>query len=182
MITNGDQEFYVRNMKLPGKAEFCRLARRIVIRPDHFCVWTECFIGKKNQKLFFLFNMWGLVYMSGFTVATLRTVMAISGDEEVLLQQKISIAYLFVGISFASITGSFVLSLVYEISMDITTFDGMRNGRKGVGMRECIGHWEEVFGSRTNWYLWLVPVPAFAIDDDRRLVMAKKVYDRRLEL
>jgi hypothetical protein len=174
MITNSEQEFYLRTVTLPPRTAFFRGARRIVIRPDHFCLWTECFVGKKNEKLFFLFNLWGMIYISGFTIATLRTVIAISGDRDVRMQLNISVMYLILGVSFGFLTTSFACAMLYELSFNETTFDGVKTGRKGLKVKECVKNWEEVFGPREKWYLWLVPVPAFPVKDDRMLLATER--------
>jgi hypothetical protein len=40
-----------------------RKARRTVLRLDHFCHWTGCLIGHKNDKLFYLFNIWEVLFL-----------------------------------------------------------------------------------------------------------------------
>jgi hypothetical protein len=177
MVTNIEQEFYVKTLNLPARTKFFQSARRIVIRPDHLCAWTTSFIGKKNHKLFFLFNFWGVVYVTGFTIATLRTIVGIAGDDEVVFQLIVCVIYLILGASFAILTGSFAVSGIWAISSNETTFETMKKESRRTE-KSWIGNWEEVFGSREQWYLWLVPVPAFPVDDDRMLIVADGAGDR----
>jgi hypothetical protein len=170
MVTNSEQEFYVKNLKLPPRTRFFKSARRIVIRPDHLCSWTTSFIGKKNHKLFFLFNFWAVIYISGFTIATLLTIIRLAVEGDVVLQLIICVIYLFLGFSFAILTGNFAITGIIEISMNQTTFEGMKNISRN-NKKSCIGNWEEVFGSRRRWYLWLLPISAFPTGDDRLLVV-----------
>jgi hypothetical protein len=176
MITTGEQEFYVSNLSLPRRTGYCRGVRRIVIRPDHYCVWTANFIGKKNYKLFFLFNLWGLLYILGFVGATLRTIVGIAGDDDVVVQFAVSLVYFVLAIAFAFLTGSFALSLAYEITVNQTTFEREKGGD------DCVRNWEEVFGSRRRWWRWLLPVEAFPVEDDRLLLTGNNLVQHRSQL
>jgi hypothetical protein len=171
MVTNVEQEFYVKTITLPYRTGFFHTAHRIVIRPDHFCGWATTFIGRKNHKSFFLFNFWGVVYISVFTISTFLTILGIARDEETILQLIICVIYLILGISFAILTGWFAVTLFYGISINQTTFENMNKVHRGED-RGCLGNWEEIFGSRRKWYLWLMPIPAFPTDDDRLLLMS----------
>jgi hypothetical protein len=170
MVTTNEQEFYLRNVALPHRTAFFRTARRVVIRPDHFCASTACFIGKKNQKLFFLLNFWGMLYVSGFAVASLRTALALSGDSDVALQFAVAVLSLILAAVFAILAAAFTFGLIYEISANLTAADG--------GENDCVGNWEEVFGPRAEWYLWAVPVPAFSERNDRLLLAQGRAVER----
>jgi hypothetical protein len=175
MVTNPEQEFYVKNLTLPERTAFFRSARRVVVRPDHFCGWATSFIGKKNHKVFFLFNFWGLIYTTAFSIATLIAIIDVLQNEDAVLETIFCIIYLILGIPFALLTGSFVCSMTYEFTINRTTFEGMKqneaaNERGGT----CIANWEEVFGPREKWYLWLIPILPFDTDDDRTLVARNK--------
>jgi hypothetical protein len=175
MVSNDEQLYYVKNVSLPTRVHFFKTARRIVVRPDHYCGWTETFIGKKNHKLFFLFNFWGVLYVSVFTVTSIMSVVHLVEHDELILQIIICIVYVMLGFSFAILTGSFVFSLLYGISINQTQFDAMEEKsshdvvraryRKGL-----IANWEEVFGSVNEWYLWLLPIPAFQPVNDRNMI------------
>jgi hypothetical protein len=58
--------------------------------------------------------------------------------------------------------------------MNRTTFEGLKQKAATNERKTCVANWEEVFGSRQMWYLWLIPVRAFDTDDDRTLVARNK--------
>jgi hypothetical protein len=171
MVTNVEQEFYVKTVTLPYRTGFFHAARRIVIRPDHFCGWTSSFIGRKNHKLFFLFNFWGVLYISVFSATSLVSLVGIGRDEETIVELLICVVYLILGVSFMVFTGWVTITLCWGISVNQTTFENMKAMYRGHD-RSCLANWEEIFGSRKKWYLWLLPIPAFPTNDDRLLLMS----------
>ena len=173
MVTNDDQMFYVKQTKLPSRTGYFKSSRRIVIRPDHFCQWTSSFIGKKNHKLFFHFNMWGMFYTTVFTVCSLVAIVKLAPNDKRILEIIIDIVYVILGFLFALLTGSFVFSMLCEITKNETVFESMSHKAKSSlpkRERSCLHNWEEVFGVHQKMYLWLVPTPAFSVRDDSELI------------
>jgi hypothetical protein len=174
MVTNDEQLYYVKNLALPERTGFFKSARRIVIRPDHFCSWTESFIGKKNHKLFFLFNFWGVAYVSAFSITTIVSIINLIEVDEHVFALIVCFIYTLLGLSFVMLTGSFVCSMLTGISLNETAFDGMKARRESFvpkpPTKGFIASWEEICGPRRKWYLWLLPVPAFRPFNDRNLV------------
>lgn len=189
MVTNEEQLVYVKNMKLPKRTGYFSSTRRIVIRPDHFCGWTTSFIGKKNHKLFFLFNFWGITYISVFTVCSVIAAVNIGSKTSQIFAMIISIVYAMLGFVFGLLTGNFACSMLCEFSENVTTFEDMQRHRnKGNAEKVptydkgCCFNWEEIFGSRTKWYLWMLPIPAFNVLDDRYLIQDFSEADERTAL
>jgi hypothetical protein len=58
IVSTQEQHLWVKPRKKPNRCIFSTAARRIVIRPDHFCGWTSTWIERRNHKFFILFNAW----------------------------------------------------------------------------------------------------------------------------
>jgi len=112
---------------------------------------------------FFLFNFWGSCYISVFTACSILSAARTSAEGAVGPARALSITYAILGVIFGLFTGLYVLVMLVGFSWNVTAFEEMR-GISGP-RTGCLQHWEEVFGPRERWYLWLVPVPAFGPDD-----------------
>jgi hypothetical protein len=53
------EQLWAKGTRKGNRCIFAKSARRIVIRPDHYCGWIASWIGKRNHKLFVLTNIWG---------------------------------------------------------------------------------------------------------------------------
>ncbi|OHT12393.1 DHHC zinc finger domain containing protein [Tritrichomonas foetus] len=172
MVTREDQLEYAKSQKIPNRTRFFNSAHRFVIRPDHLCAWVTSFIGKKNHKLFFLFNFWGVIYISLFVYSCFRTlyetIFSICAERAFFF--AICIIYTALGISFLLLTGSFLKQNISQISQNRTQFEIMKQMPPMLHRQyPWYRNWEEVFGSVSEWYLWLIPIPAFRGIDDYAL-------------
>lgn len=73
IISNDRQLSWARMQPRPPRSIVSRTARRIVIRPDHYCKYSETWIGKRNLKFFILFTLYatlfvGLIFLCGLIV------------------------------------------------------------------------------------------------------------------
>lgn len=176
MVTRGDQSEFSKNQTYPNRTRYFNSARRIVIRPDHLCAWVASFIGKKNHKLFFLFNFWGVVYISLFCYSCVRTlyetIFTIGLDT--IMFFIIVIFYTILGFSFLFLTGNFLQQNLRQITLNRTQFEIMKKMPAHLyRLHPWYKNWEEVFGSISEWYLWLLPIPAFRGIDDYTLALLK---------
>ena len=53
---------FVKTAEKPRRACYSNEARRIVLRADHFCLWTKTWIGMKNHRYFMLLCFWISIY------------------------------------------------------------------------------------------------------------------------
>jgi hypothetical protein len=160
VVSNEAQENFVKKQPKLKRCRYFATAKRYVLRPDHFCGWTSQFMGKKNYKLFILFNLWGAVYVTMFTVLSFFALPKVFTLETNIFGGIVIIIYLMQSILFTFMTWGFGCTGLYNAHMNTTQFEQMSNAP--VKRREkCIENWEEIFGSHKKWYLWPLPIPAF---------------------
>ena len=142
-----------------------------MVRPDHYCIWTRSFIGRKNHKHFFLFTMYGSLYTLVFTIASARTAVPLfrTPENDHILALIMTSIYTLFGLAFFLFTLIYVVTMLYEFSVDLTTFEQMRH-MESRPQRSCIKNWEYLFGSVKRWYTWMLPVDPFNVKSDWDLV------------
>lgn len=170
MVTTEDQLKTIQRDKLPKRAHYCKSARRIVIRPDHYCDWIAGFVGKKNHKLFYLFNFYGFIYISILLILIILTIKTDVENNKFPLIHIILFPFALLGVFFAMFTMVFCMASTYEISQNITDLENLKNITPDWDTSSCIGNWEEICGSCNKWYLWPVPVGTFHNIDSYSLV------------
>lgn len=176
IVTNKKQFEFVKKRVNLRDAHYFKSARRVVIRPDHFCDWCACFVGKKNYKLFFLFNFWGIIYIGFFGVSSLMGFIresAITPPNVFLL--VFSMMYVFIAFFFFIFQFIFVMQTLYSIFTDTREFENIKKNGANIAnsshkKKSCLDKLEEVFGSVKLCFLWLLPVGAFHGIDDYLLI------------
>lgn len=181
IVTNEKQFEFVRQRIVLRDAHYFKSARRVVIRPDHFCDWCACFVGKKNFKLFFLFNFWGVLYIGFFGISALMGFIGESNESRPNVFLLIfCMMYIFLAFFFFIFQFIFTVQTIYSIFTDTREFENMKSEKKkGANIpisnhtrkkSSCLSKLEDVFGSIKLFFLWLLPVGAFHGIDDYLLV------------
>jgi hypothetical protein len=62
-VVYNEQEQFAKSHPRPPRACFSRNARRFVLRADHYCIWTESWIGLRNHRYFILMTFWTFIYI-----------------------------------------------------------------------------------------------------------------------
>jgi hypothetical protein len=162
-----EQRVFAKDQQFPIRTKFFKSARRVVIRPDHLCAWLASFVGKRNHKLFFLFNFWGIAYIGGHITLSILEIIETFADPTRRVTFVVQIIYLALAISFLWLTGSFCVQNVKQIHQNRTQFEIMVDiPANRFRLSPSWKNWEEVFGSIKQWYLWLLPIQAFGDMDD----------------
>ena len=65
-----ERNCYTCNSLMPPYVHHCPACRKCVVYMDHHCPWVNNCIGYYTQKLFFLFNFYGLVTL-GYSIVAL---------------------------------------------------------------------------------------------------------------
>lgn len=175
LVVNKRQKQYLDCQRYPPRTSYFSSVNRIVIRPDHFCGWVGSFIGKRNHKLFFLFNFWGSFYIGHFSVlCTLAAFKTYEMNEKIdmFVTTASSILSIFF---FLFLTGYFVVISCIQFSLNYTFFEYIKRRQRCT--KNYISNWEEVMGSRDKWYLWLIPIGAFNKYDDVDIVNVHNYHE-----
>lgn len=156
IISTEEQVKWVKGRIRPARSIMA--GRRIVIRPDHFCVWTSTYIGKRNYKFFLLFNFWGFIYISLFSICCVVELVYEFDNERMTV--KTSLAFLFISMAlfFMLMTGSFACTHTYQMLINHTLWEQ----QNGVEMLRFDKGWYEnvtdVCGPWSKWYTFLLPI------------------------
>ncbi|EAY12605.1 DHHC zinc finger domain containing protein [Trichomonas vaginalis G3] len=160
-VTTIEQKKYIKSHKYPAYCHYVSDARRIAIRPDHLCIWFTVFIGKLNYKFFLLFNMYGFLYITTFSVFQ---VMAMINLVEAMVNPIyviITIIYLLMGFVFSILTCIFFFDSMYNTMRGTTNYEIINKISDTSFHDGCCNNFEEVCGPRDSWFLWILPIPAF---------------------
>jgi hypothetical protein len=152
----------------PNRCIFSKIARRIVIRPDHFCGWTTSWIGKRNHKFFLLFNFWGFFYIGVFAFCDLLAIIATVNKPSGIL--VLLMIYGFAGLMFGSMTASFICSHGEGLFKNVTSWEIWNRIPSNRFDRGCLKNIEDVFGSRKIWYCYLCPISPWTIETNEDLI------------
>lgn len=158
IMSNEDQEKWARKREKPNRCILSRSARRIVIRPDHFCDWVQIWIGKRNYKFFILFNTYGFIYIITFLVTDfLAMVVTMRNNPNVML--VIYLIYFFLSFMFSMFTGIFMSTHIQGMIINQTNWEEWNKISKY--NKGCIRNMEDVCGPRKQMYLWICPTSPF---------------------
>lgn len=155
-----EQVLYGRLASRPPRASFSIEARRFVLRADHFCLWTNSWIGFKNHRYFILFTLWALLYCIGWFIShwyyfkivfshfLWSSLVSLLASLPILYAIYYSTLHLFSGLR--NIYHNRTITEVYK-KADYEKFD------KG-----CCSNFEEICGIRQCCLCWIFPfIPTF---------------------
>lgn len=175
LISTKEQLQYIKKQELPPKCQYMKDARRVVIMPDHLCIWFTVYIGKKNYKLFFLFNLYGFLYTAIFIVFMFWTLVNLVNNPANPLKVLFVVVYLMMAFIFCMLTVMFLFDCL------INTTKGQTNEEKVSDTvqkhnKACCANFEEVCGPRSSALLWLLPIPAFMGKENSSLIYMEDPY------
>ena len=166
--------FVEENKNQELRMRYFKSSKRYVIRPDHFCDWFASFIGKKNHKLFFLFNVYGAIYIGAFLVFDFMALLKAPQKQKGTAAFPVLLIYSILALVFFSFTLSMFLQSIPEISSNETTYEIMRRKRYHINIHRHetskLEGWEDICGPSKYWYMWILPIPAFCGIDEYDLI------------
>jgi hypothetical protein len=157
MVIYEQQASYARGASRPERSSFSADARRFVLRADHYCLWTESWIGIRNHRFFLLMTAYAGLYMLTTVVLRIYWVVTI-----VRANRGFEWLWLVSGLATLAVIGSGGFSLyqfwhaIRNLIVGITIVE--RYHKKEVKQaRECLKNFEEVCGSRWFCICWIFP-------------------------
>ena len=161
IISNELQLKWARSQPRPPRSMVSRSARRIVIRPDHYCQYTQSWIGKRNFKFFILFNFYTVLFVG---IILLCGVIVIYNDLKNgwpgLLNFKffIHIALEFASVEFVGLSFGFLLVSLVNTFRGITEWERTNHlPIERFANTSKIKNIEDVMGPISQFYLYLSP-------------------------
>jgi hypothetical protein len=176
IAATAEQLAWTKARKRPNRCIFSTTARRIVIRPDHFCGWTATWIGRRNHKFFILFNAWGFVYMVALLACDVNRVVRDLADAEPSPILALLLLYGMLGLVFAPMTGGFAAAhfcAMLENRTSWETWNGISAKRFDRG---CLKNAEELCGPSSSWDLWPCPMSPRAGVPNEELIAGYPPY------
>lgn len=147
---------WAKDLPRPPRSTLAKSARRYVLRPDHECCYTTSWIGKRNHKFFILFNFYGFIYLSCFTILCVLKIGSVIDSNTFSFEIACLFIYGVLGANFTMTTGFFFLQSVTNTLKGVTEWEKFKelfeNSPFDRGWRRNL---EDVFG--TSWYCWLLP-------------------------
>jgi hypothetical protein len=133
-------------------------ARWLVIRGDHFCLWTESWIGVKNHKYFMTMMLWVLPYAAAWFA------LHIPWACHFLPFHWVSVLMIALGVGLLPViwtAGSFLVQAVGNLSHNWTLVEIWKEADAGVPDvydRGCFENWAELCGQKACCWLWPCPL------------------------
>ena len=106
-----EKQCYTCNALMPPYVHHCSTCGKCVVFLDHHCPWVNNCVGFYTQKLFFLFNFYGLITLAYSIVSLTRNFVAeIYGPNQ--LDQRIDAASTVIACSLFAVYLGFLFILV----------------------------------------------------------------------
>lgn len=183
IISNDQQLTWARSQRRPPRCIVAKSSRRIVIRPDHYCKYSETWIGKRNFKFFILFTFYGflfvgLIFLCGLVVLFnsirkgewgifhFRFMFMLSGE--------------IVAFQFCGLLLSFFTVSVCSVLRGITDWERTNNlPIEKFANESVIKNIEDVMGPISKFYLYLSPFysPWSSVPNDELVAGYNNYYE-----
>ena len=159
VISNPEQLAWARSQPRPPRCIVARSAKRIVIRPDHYCNWSETWIGKRNQKFFLLYNLYGTLFIGliGLCSAILIVIQATHRQWGMNANSIWASCGVVIASYFALFTGSFLVVSLFLILSGITNWEQSNKLPREMFDKGICKNIEDVFGPISTWATYVSP-------------------------
>jgi hypothetical protein len=176
ILSNQEQMEWMHTRPQPNRCIFSTLARRFVIRPDHFCGWTASWIGKRNHKFFWLFNFWGSIYITVFTIYDALEIASSIQDDSISFCFIVYATYAVLGLFFGLMTISFTFGHGFGILINQTSWEEWNQIVRKRFSKGVIDNVEDVCGSRRGFWCWLCPFSPWRDKSNEELIEDYRTY------
>lgn len=151
-----EQVEFARQSKRPPRCCFSMLARRFVLRADHFCDWTQTWIGLKNMRYFVLFTGYLTLYCLSWFGFHYWWVFS-KPFTPFAWQRYISIAAGLIVVLFLSLACKFFLRSSSSLIHNVTALERLKGLNTSTYDKGCFNNCSEVCGKKKFVCLWFIP-------------------------
>jgi hypothetical protein len=175
ILSTQEQVSYIETHPAPPRSIFSRIARRYVLRPDHFCHWTASWIGKMNLKFFILFCFHGSLYTGfycGYAVRLLLPLFASKMDARTIILAiygLMAFAFFIAQVRFLIIA----LCNAAKARTNWEIWNSIDSGHFNTG--STIDNFQDVMGPDSKW-MWLCPFSPWGVQTPRDLAEPYLAY------
>jgi hypothetical protein len=180
IISKEEQHQWASQHKKPPRSILSKTARRMVLRPDHFCAWATVWIGKRNEKFFILMNLYSLLYLGLFVLYVARHfVRLLSGT--VSLTSFVMAAYGLAASAFGLVNATFFLTSIWDALGNRTSWEQW-NGIEDRFDRGVRRNLEDVCGGMDRCWTWPCPISPWKGKSSSELAEEYRAYEERNDL
>lgn len=172
LAMNEVQYKWSKTLDQPPRCTMSRLAKRFVIRPDHYCGYVGTWIGKRNHKLFILFNFYGSFYCWISFVAHFVTIF-FTEFETGVTQIIVSLIFGMMSLTFGVMTFQFYMNHTYMSKRNYTSWEKWNDYQKYLedsDSEHAEMNQKQVFGENMSFCVKFCPFEAFPGKTNEELV------------
>ena len=157
IVVYREQMQYAREIERPPRSTFAVTARRFVLRADHYCFWTESWIGLKNMRYFIVMLFWVVMWGISFFATHTYFFTYIAGGNGFHWQYVLTIVGLAAALCI-TLTATYYLALATrDLCHNWTFLERLKKRTQPVYDLGVKRNFEEVCGDRKYCPLWLFP-------------------------
>lgn len=160
-----EQVEFARKNPRPPRSAFSVTARRFVLRADHFCLWTESWIGHYNYRYFLLMTFYAFLFSLLSILSYHWWAVYFFVDHKDELKSAKSILSIIIPI----LTGIFLLIIVVmgafyfirgfkNLYKNITGIEHYKGVNISIYNKGCLENFSEVCGKKYCCLFWWIPI------------------------
>jgi hypothetical protein len=182
LANNEVQYKWSKSLPQPPRCTMSRLAQRFVIRPDHYCGYVGTWIGKKNHKLFILFNLYGFIFCICSGVGHIL-IIATQQFEKNFVKILISLLFTLLAFSFGVMTFQFFNRHMQMAKRNYTSWEKWNDYQhffEDCDLENVENNQRQVFGENMSCCVKYCPFAAFPTQTNEELVEGYVPYESLL--
>lgn len=159
---------FARENNRPPRSSFSFLARRFVLRADHYCVWTESWIGLRNYRYFLLMTLYAFLFAFLYIISLhWRASYLYNHNDKMKIIHYISLCvpilvtlFIYV-VMYLSLTH--FLEAFVNLSHNVTGIELYKATKENKKLpvsydKGCFKNFSEVCGPKKYCPLWVIPI------------------------
>ena len=170
IISKEEQHAWAKKQTGPNRCVLSVTAGRYVIKPDHYCTYTACWIGKRNLKFLILFTFWGCAFHLMFLILAFWGMMA---NTDSVFSFVVLFLLAMVTLPVFGLEVIRFIKTLRVILTNVTSWEGWNDVDKTQYGKGLLYNLQDVFGQK-NMLTWLLPISPFGNLSNEDLI---KNYD-----